>query len=124
MNAHGRECLVTRYGHHVANIVLPDPNDRHVVAVAIASNTPVIVTLNLSDFPAEALQPHGIEAVHPDDFVIRLYEEAPEALVALVRLQRASLRNPPKTAVEYEGTLRSSGLPKLAERLASHVDVI
>jgi hypothetical protein len=42
--------------------VLPDPDDRHVLAVAIRSNASVIVTFNQSDFPAITLEPLGIEA--------------------------------------------------------------
>jgi hypothetical protein len=44
--------------------------DRHVLAAAIAAGAAVIVTSNLDDFPAETLEPHGIEAKTPDDFVL------------------------------------------------------
>ncbi|MGO8955047.1 MAG: hypothetical protein ACLP1W_14895 [Rhodomicrobium sp.] len=37
----------------IGELTLPDPNDRHVLAAAIHSD--IIVTSNLSDFPANAL---------------------------------------------------------------------
>jgi hypothetical protein len=64
MNAAVRDCLVTGYGHLIETLTLPDPDDRHVLAAAIQGGASVIVTFNLTDFPAETLQPYGIEAQH------------------------------------------------------------
>jgi predicted nucleic acid-binding protein len=47
--------------------------DRHVVAAAIQAKASVIVTFNLRDFPSEALAPHGIEALHPQDHLLTLW---------------------------------------------------
>jgi predicted nucleic acid-binding protein len=124
MNAYGGDCLVTRYRQYVSKVTLPDPDDRHVVAVAIASKAGIIVTFNLSDFPVSALADHGIEAVHPDDFVLTLYQNAPERVLGLLRLHRSALRNPPKTASEYIDTLRASGLAKFADVIAPQGDAI
>lgn len=52
--------------------VLPDPNDRHVLAGAVASSASLILTFNMRDFPGSALEPHGIAAVHPDHFLALL----------------------------------------------------
>jgi len=45
------DALVTGYGAHIPNLVLPDPDDRHVLAAAIAAEAEVIVTFNTRDFP-------------------------------------------------------------------------
>lgn len=50
---------VTEYEPLVEGLVLPDPDDRHVLAVAIRSNASVIVTFNQNDFPATVLEPLG-----------------------------------------------------------------
>jgi predicted nucleic acid-binding protein len=44
--------------------------DRHVLAAAVASGAALIVTANLRDFPDGALKPFGVEAVHPDEFLL------------------------------------------------------
>ena len=103
---------------------LPDPNDRHVVAVAIASKSPIIVTFNLSDFPSDTLRALGIEAIHPDDFAVRLYEDSTDVFVAAVTRHRSKLRKPSKTVDEYLTTLLDCGLQKTADRLRVHADVI
>lgn len=63
-----RDCLVTGYEALVPALILPDPDDRHVLAAAIVGRCDAIVTQNLKDFPPEALAPFGIETQHPDDF--------------------------------------------------------
>ena len=54
----------------VEEMELPDPNDTHVVAAALAAQAQYIVTSNLKDFPNKKLLPLDIEAVHPDDFTL------------------------------------------------------
>jgi hypothetical protein len=41
-----------------------------VLAAAIRGGAQAIITANAKDFPAAALTPLGLEAVHPDDFLL------------------------------------------------------
>jgi predicted nucleic acid-binding protein len=66
--------VVTEYEFLIEGLALPDPDDRHVLAVAIRSNASVIVTFNQTDFPATTLEPLGIEAQHPDEFAEYLFD--------------------------------------------------
>lgn len=56
-------------------LVLPDPNDRHVLAVAIQSNSEIIVTENLKDFPKPLLSLYSITALTPDSFITSLIKQ-------------------------------------------------
>lgn len=56
---------------------LPDPEDDHVLAAAIAAQASVIVTDNLKDFPMRNLSPHEIEALSADDFIANTIELVP-----------------------------------------------
>jgi predicted nucleic acid-binding protein len=117
MDRHGGDWQVPPFEHLIPTLSLPDPDDRHVLAAAIASGAECIVTTNRRHFPAAPLAAHGLTAVHPDDFVCALFDAAPEAFVAVVRRHRASLRKPPRSAGEHIEALRHVGLPGLAQRL-------
>jgi len=117
MNKAIPDVIVSGYSNLVAGIELPDPNDRHVVAAAIRAGAQAIVTSNLKDFPKETLEPHGLEAVHPDDFVLDSIDLAPAAICAVVEAQAASLKNPPQTVAELLLTLQRNGLVQSVARL-------
>jgi hypothetical protein len=120
MERAGRDWEVPEYEPLIPGLALPDPNDRHVLAAAIASETSVIVTFNLSDFPKAALAPHGICALHPDVFATELLGEDPEGFLAAARIHRAALKNPPKSPDEFLETLRGAGLAKTVAKLRDH----
>lgn len=101
------DALVTGYESLIESIDLPDRHDWHVLAAAIRCGASVIVTLNLSDFPNAALAEFGIEAQHPDDFVLSLTETFPEFVLEAARTHRASLSNPSKTPDEYLAKLNT-----------------
>jgi predicted nucleic acid-binding protein len=124
MNTHARDALVTGYEPLIESLTLPDPNDRHVFAAAIHGHAEVIVTLNLEDFPASSLDQHGVEAQHPDQFISKLIESAPDETISAARAHRRSLKNPPKNADEYLNTLESVGLAVTVGRLRSVADQI
>ena len=109
--------LVTRPRRRAEAVPLPDPDDRHVLAAAVEAEADLIVTYNLGDFPAEALAPWELKAIHPDAFVGLLLEEASEAVVTAARSQRAALKRPPLTVQEYLGALARCGLTRTAEAL-------
>ena len=111
------DALVTGYESLIDSLELPDRDDRHVLAAAIRCGASVIVTLNLSDFPNAALAEFGIEAQHPDDFVLSLTETFPEFVLEAARTHRASLRNPSKTPDEYLAELNTQELCRSAAAL-------
>ena len=86
-----------------AALVLPDEKDRHVLAAGIRAGARVIVTVNLRDFPPEALAPFDVEAQHPDTFALHLLSRDPGAVLRVVREQAAALKNPPCTLEQLLG---------------------
>ena len=117
MNAHVRDCLVTGYEDLIEALTLPDPDDRHVLAAAIRSGAGVIVTSNLADFPRETLARYGIEAQHPDEFIVHLLHLAPDLVCSAAKKQRESLKKPPMTVNEYLDSLERQGLPQTVATL-------
>lgn len=103
-------CFGQGYESLIPALQLPDPNDRHVLAAAIRGRADVIVTANLRDFPEPIISAFGIEAQHPDEFVLNLLDLAPGIVAAAAQEHRQSLRNPPKTVQEYLETLEAQSL--------------
>ena len=92
MDAYGRDWKAGAYETLIEGLTLPDPDDRHVFAAAIASGAAIIVTFNLKDFPAKALSPYKIRALNPDKFLCSLLNEAPEPFLAAVKAHRVALK--------------------------------
>jgi predicted nucleic acid-binding protein len=117
MDKHAVDALVTGYEDLISGLQLPDPKDRHVLAAAIRGHADVIVTMNLRDFPADTLARFGIEAQHPDEFILNLLDLAAGAVADAAESHRQSLKNPAKTIAEYLGTLERQGLTQAASVL-------
>jgi len=90
--------------------MLPDANDRHVLAAAIVGQCSSIVTRNIADFPAAMLSAHEIEAIHPDHFVTEVILEAPVEVARSIRTIRSRLTNPPYAVDDYLAILAGQDL--------------
>jgi len=112
MDLHAADALVTGYEHLIADLRLPDPGDRHVLAAAMHARADVIVTANLRHFPVNILSRFGIEPQHPDRFILSLLDTAPGPVAGAARDHRESLKNPPKTIEQYLNALEVQGLPQ------------
>jgi predicted nucleic acid-binding protein len=112
-----RDCRVTGYESLVEGLSLPDPDDRHVLAAAIRARAQVIVTHNLADFPAEALQTWDIEAKSPDDFVLDQLDLNRDAVYGAVQRVADSWANPPGTVADIIAALERDGLAQTAASL-------
>ncbi len=56
-----------------ARLVLPDPNDVHVLAAAIDGSADELLTFNVKDFPGHVLSEEGIQRRSPDEFLLELF---------------------------------------------------
>jgi hypothetical protein len=108
----------------IPTIMLPDPNDRHVVAASMHAVADSIVTFNVHHFPDPALKPHGIVAVPSDAFVDTLFAlEEDEAVLAIAKVRRR-LRAPSMTPEEYIASIEALPMPLTVKRLRSNASRI
>jgi predicted nucleic acid-binding protein len=114
------DALVTGYEARIADLSLPDPDDRHVLAAAITAAADVIVTFNLKDFPPAVLTPYGIEAQHPDIFLQFFIAAMPNMVLEAVRNCLSRLTRPSIAADTYLNIMRRIGLVETALFLESN----
>lgn len=69
-------------------------SDAHVAAAAVVAGAGVIVTMNVRDFPAAVLEPHGIEAQLPDEFLSQLWRLDARAVTSALTEQALATRRP------------------------------
>ncbi|POZ49570.1 PIN domain-containing protein [Methylovulum psychrotolerans] len=119
-----RDAKVFGYEDLIEALVLPDPNDRHVLAAAIKSGADAIVTFNLKDFPSDILAKYGIGAIHPDEFIYSQIDLAPATACGAIKRQRQSLKNPPKAKDEFLAILQKQQLPQTVSALRAYIELI
>lgn len=98
-------------------VILPDPDDRHVVAAALRGEANAIVTTNVRDYPADAVRPLSIEVVHPDEFLLDQLERAPRVVLEILREQAEHARNPHMPLIDLMARLDRSGVPDFADEV-------
>jgi len=101
---------VTGYKNLIADLRLPDVDDRHVLAAAIKGQARVIVTANKRDFPSKELRIHGIDAQSPDTFVCALLATNNVKVLEALNNLLSALKNPPQTRSQVLKTLKAVGL--------------
>ncbi len=121
MNVAFEDALVDGSEHLETSIVLPDPDDRHVVARAVAAGADAIITNNVADFPATAIAPFNLEIIRLDDFLLDLIDHVPEEVVVVIRELARDAAHPPLTSSEVPKNLAAAGAPDAARQLAALV---
>jgi PIN domain-containing protein len=111
------DAMVAGWEELESQIHLPDQDDRHVVAAAILGNAQGIITANTRDFPSAALQPLGLEAVHPDDFLLDQLDLSLATILKVIRQQAAHTRRPPLTPRDLATLLGRAGVPGFADEI-------
>ncbi|WP_322762626.1 PIN domain-containing protein [Frankia sp. Cr2] len=112
------DASVTGWERLVSTVELPDPDDRHVVAAAVAGRADVIVTDNLADFPPSAL-PAPVTRQSLDDFLLDELGLHPDLVIKAVRAiaARTGRSGPTLAAYDIATYLRTHGAPAFGERL-------
>lgn len=105
-------------------LTLPDENDRHVLAAAIAGHADSIITINIKDFPASVLEPLGITALHPDEFLLQQLQLEPLDVLPAFKKMRARLKNPAFTPEKFVDAMERNGLIQTAAFLGQALPLI
>ena len=101
-----------------ARLWLPDPADTHVLAAAIAGHADLIVTLNAQDFPCQILEEEGLARLDPDQFLMALHADHPEAVAAAAEAVRAEATRLSGQDWDIRRLLKKAHLPRLGKALA------
>ena len=85
----------------VVDVLVRDPNDAHVAAVAVAAGADYLVTANSKDFVRAELANRMITLIHPDDLLLAVLNEDATA----VREALEASRNPNSRVADLHGLL-------------------
>jgi predicted nucleic acid-binding protein len=96
----------------LTRLSLPDPDDRHVLAAAIAGGAEALVTLNRTDFPPRTLARHRIVLREPDGLLVELLGAGLD-LGAVAEAVRGGRE------VGVRAMLKRAGMPRLGKALES-----
>ncbi|MFI4939696.1 MAG: PIN domain-containing protein [Burkholderiales bacterium] len=124
MNQAVEDCLIENFEYLIPSLSLPDQDDRHVLAAAVVGHADAIVTFNLTDFPETVTKMHGIDILHPDDFLVAQYDLDPIRMLKIVKKLRERLKNPPKTAEDLIATYQAQRLPQICKLLEKAIGLI
>ena len=105
-------------------LTLPDKDDTHVLAAAIAGHADCIVTANLKHFPSDVAKLHGLEVTHPDDFIVLQLDLDPYPALAAFKDMRGRLRRPALDAEQFIQSLERNALATTAQRLREAAGLI
>lgn len=108
---------VTPRAGDLARLWLPDPNDVHVLAAAIAAGAERIVTFNARDFPKASMAAEGIERVDPDQLLSGLWSEHEVAIRKSVAEVHGTAERLSGETLALRALLKRARLPKLGKRL-------
>lgn len=102
----------------MARLHLPDENDIHVLAAAIAGSAEVIVTMNAKDFPRQTLAFEGVRRQSPDEFLVGLWLEAPDAVEPVVRAVHQVACEMSGEALVLRNLMKRARLPRLGKAVS------
>ena len=94
----------------IPQLNLPDPDDHHVLALAIHTGAKFILTSNRKDFPKRVLDPLGIDVLTPNQFLKFLQEQSPETVQYAFEETHRSMIRPAITKKRLVEMLVKAGL--------------
>ncbi len=102
-----------------ADLSLPDPNDVHVLATAIAGSADLIITFNAVDFPRGRLAEEGLDRRDPDQFLLALWQDHPAKVAAVIESVRVEAERLSGQPQPLRALMKRAGLPRLGKALSA-----
>ncbi|MGJ8615588.1 MAG: RSP_2648 family PIN domain-containing protein [Sulfitobacter sp.] len=98
---------------------LPDDNDIHVLASAIASHSDVIVTANAKDFPSGVLAEECVSRADPDGFLLGHYKVQPDLVAHVGAKVLAEAQRLSGEDWQMRALMKKARLPRLGKALTA-----
>ena len=91
-----------------------------MLAAAAHSDSQVLVTFNLDDFPESSVAGFDLAVVHPDDFLLDQIDLHPGKVGRALLRQMNEATRPALTMAELLGMLTRAGVPKFVSEVRRH----
>lgn len=111
------KAMVREHSHIEARLMLPDPNDVHVLAAAIGGSADCIVTFNAVDFPRHLLAEEGVARRDPDGFLWELWSRHPTTVAQVVEDVHSTACQLAGASFTRKSLLKRARLNRLAKAL-------
>ncbi len=102
-----------------ARLHLPDPNDIHVLAVAISAHADALVTFNAQDFPRPVLADEGLIRLDPDQLLCQLHARHPAEVAQVVRDVHATAERMLGQEIPLKALMKRAQLRRLGKAIES-----
>ncbi len=103
----------------VSRLWLPDDNDVHVLAAAVAASADAVMTLNVKDFPRSVLAEEGVQRLEPDGYLYGLWLQDATGVAAVANRVLAQANDMPGPDWNMRSLLKKARLPRLAKALGA-----
>ena len=101
-----------------ARLWLPDDNDIHVLAAAVAGSSDAIMTVNAKDFPRNILAEEGLSRIDPDNYLFQTWQASPDVVSSVAEKVLQTARDLSSEDWQMRSLLKKARLPRLGKALA------
>jgi predicted nucleic acid-binding protein len=104
------------------SLFLPDLNDRHVLAAAIAGKCDAIITLNKKDFPRKILSQYGLFRLDPDYVILEYLKDDAPSIIKIAQGLLSEANRKFNEQLTIRQLFKKARLPRTAKALSNLID--
>jgi hypothetical protein len=101
-----------------ARLWLPDDNDIHVLAAAIAGSADAVLTVNAKDFPRNILAEEGLSRIDPDGYLFQVWQASPDIVETVAEKVLGTARELSGEDWKMRSLFKKARLPRIGKALA------